>query len=52
MVTEIPPEKFAKTKIHAVKTPDEALALAKELNGGSLELRTTLLPYGANTLPK
>lgn len=30
----------------------EALALAKELNGGSLELRTTLLPHGANTLPK
>ena len=52
MVTDIPKEKFANTKIHAVKTLGEALALAKELNGGSLELRTTLLPHGANTLPK
>ena len=42
---------FAKTKIHITTTLDEALALAKKLNGGK-DLRATLLPHGANTLPK
>ena len=49
-VTDIPQEAFGTAKIHAVKTLDEALALARQLNGGK-DLRTTLLPHGANTLP-
>lgn len=50
-VTDIPQERFGTAKIHAVKTLDEALALARELNGGK-DLRATLMPHGANTLPK
>ena len=45
------PADFAKTSIHITKTLDEALALAKKLNNGC-DLRATLLPHGANTLPK
>lgn len=53
IVTSIPAEKFAKTKIHAVKTLDEALEVAKKLNGGSIDdMKVALLPHGANTLPK
>ncbi len=53
LVTSIPQEKLSKTKIHAVKTLDEALELAKKLNGGSIDnMKTALLPHGANTLPK
>ncbi len=49
-VTGIPQEQFGTAKIHAVKTLDEALELSRKLNGGK-DLRTTLLPHGANTLP-
>ena len=42
---------FGTAKIHVVKTLDEALALSRSLNGGQ-DLRVTLLPHGANTLPK
>ena len=53
LVTSIPKEKFSKTKIHAVKTLDEALEVAKKLNGGSIDdMKVALLPHGANTLPK
>lgn len=53
LVTSIPQEKFSKTKIHAVKTLDEALEVAKKLNGGSIDdMKVALLPHGANTLPK
>ena len=50
-VTGIPQEEFGTAKIHVVSTLDEALELARKLNGGR-DLRTTLLPHGANTLPK
>ena len=50
-VTGIPQEQFGTAKIHAVKTLDEALELSRQLNGGK-DLRATLLPHGANTLPK
>ena len=50
-VTGIPQEQFGTAKIHAVKTLDEALELSRKLNGGK-DLRATLLPHGANTLPK
>ena len=39
------------SRIHVVKTLDEALELSRRLNGGR-DLRATLLPHGANTLPK
>ena len=51
MVSAMDAADFAKTKIHITRTLDEALALAKELNNGS-NVRATLLPHGANTLPK
>ena len=35
----------------AVACLDEALELSRKLNGGK-DLRTTLMPHGANTLPK
>ena len=50
-VTGIPQEEFGTAKVHVVSTLDEALELARKLNGGR-DLRTTLLPHGANTLPK
>ena len=50
-VTNMAQEDFGHSKIHAVKTLDEALELSRKLNGGK-DLRTTLLPHGANTLPK
>lgn len=50
-VTDIPQEQFGTARIHTVKTLDEALALSRSLNGGE-DLRVTLLPHGANTLPK
>lgn len=49
-VTGIAQSEFGTSKIHAVSTLDEALALSRELNGGK-DLRTTLMPHGANTLP-
>ena len=51
MVCSMAAADFAKTRIHTVTTLDDALALAKKLNGGK-EMRATLLPHGANTLPK
>ena len=50
-VTGIPQEEFGSAKIHAVSTLDEALELSRKLNGGR-DLRATLMPHGANTLPK
>ncbi len=52
LVTSLPQEKFAQTKIHTAKTLDEALDIARRLNGGSVDgMRTALLPHGASTLP-
>lgn len=51
MVCSMAAADFAKTKIHIVTTLDDALVLAKKLNGGK-DVRATLLPHGANTLPK
>ena len=50
-VTDMDQAAFGTAKIHAVKTLDEALALSRQLNSGK-DLRATLLPHGANTLPK
>ena len=51
VVTEMEQADFGPSKIHAVKTLDQALELSRQLNGGK-DLRTTLMPHGANTLPK
>ena len=50
-VTDMAQEDFGTARIHVVKTLDEALELSRRLNGGR-DLRATLLPHGANTLPK
>ena len=51
VVTGMEQSDFGSAKIHAVKTLDQALALSRKLNGGK-DLRATLMPHGANTLPK
>ena len=50
-VTDMKQSDFGTAKIRVVKTLDEALELSRKLNGGK-DLRTTLMPHGANTLPK
>ena len=50
-VTDIPQSDFGTAKIHVVSTLDEALELARQYHGGKLP-RATLMPHGANTLPK
>ena len=50
-VTSMDQADFGTAKIHVVRTLDEALELSRQLNGGK-DLRATLLPHGANTLPK
>ena len=52
LVTDMNPDNFARTGIRAVKTLDEALKVAAALNGGSLDMKTILMPHGASTLPK
>ena len=51
VVTGMDQAAFGSAKIHAVKNLDEALELSRRLNGGR-DLRATLMPHGANTLPK
>ncbi len=52
LVTDIPAERFARTKIQAARTLDEALALAVQCNGGSLKvIKTILMPHGGSTFP-
>lgn len=52
LVTDMVAEDFSSTRIHAVKTLDEALVLAAQLHGGSLDgIPTALMPRGGSTLP-
>ena len=52
LVTDIPGEKFACTGIQVARTLNEALVLAAQHNGGSLEgVETTLMPHGGSTFP-
>lgn len=52
LVTDLPAERFARTKIQVAHTLDEALALADKCNGGSLDgMETTLMPHGGSTFP-
>ena len=48
LVSSMDPELFKKTKIHPVKTIDEAIELGKKLCGKE-HPRTYIMPYGANT---
>ena len=51
VVTDLPRERFARTRIQVARTLDEALALAAEANGGSLKgVETTLMPHGGQHL--
>ena len=52
LVTDLPSECFGRTKIQVARTLDEALALAAQCSGGSLEgVETTLMPHGGSTFP-
>lgn len=52
LVTDIPGQRFERTKIQVAQTLDEALALAAQCNGGSLDgVETVLMPYGGSTFP-
>lgn len=51
LVCGLPQSAFGTSGIHAVPTLDAALALSAQLNGRE-DLRTTLMPHGANTMPK
>ena len=52
LVTDIPADRFTRTKIKVARTLDEALAMAAAENGGSLEgVETTLMPHGGSTFP-
>lgn len=52
LVTDMAPDNFIRTDIKAVRTLDEALEAARTLNGGTLDMKTILMPHGASTLPK
>ena len=52
LVTDIPGERFGRTKIQVARTLDGALALAAQCNGGSLDgVETILMPHGGSTFP-
>lgn len=52
LVTDIPKERFGRTKIQVAQTLDEAMALAAQWNDGSLDgVETVLMPYGGSTFP-
>ena len=52
LVTDLPTQRFAHTRIQVASTLDKALALAARANGGTLAgLETTLIPHGGSTFP-
>lgn len=51
LVTDMDPELLSTTNIKVVNTIDKALDLAYKIKG-TKDLRTYMMPYGANTLPK
>ncbi|MBP7175877.1 MAG: nickel-dependent lactate racemase [Thermoclostridium sp.] len=52
LVTDFDATNFSKTKMHIVRTLDEALELAATLHGGSLNEDVCLMPNGSVTLPR
>lgn len=51
-VTDFDARNFSKTRMHIVRTLDEALALAARLRGESLNGDVCLMPNGSVTLPR
>ena len=52
LVTDLPTQRFAHTRIQVASTLDKALALAARANGGTLAgLETTLIPHSGSTFP-
>ncbi len=51
LVTQMPEEELATTNIKVVQSIDKALKLAYEIKG-TKNLKTYMMPYGANTFPK
>lgn len=52
LVTDLSGERFGRTKIQTARTLDEALALAAQYHGGSLDgVETILMPHGGSTFP-
>lgn len=51
-VTDLSPENFSKTRMHIVRTLDEALKLAAGMCGGDLCGDVCLIPNGSVTLPR
>ena len=52
LVTDMDAALFGKTKLHVCHTLDEALDMARHFLGQELDVRTTIMPHGASTLPK
>ncbi len=50
LVTEMDAQPFANSRIHVVRSIEEALSLAYSL-AGTTDQRVCLMPHGANTLP-
>lgn len=50
LVSSLAPESVSMANMHVVKTIDEALKMAYEIKGRNL--KTYLMPHGANTFPK
>ena len=51
-VTDLEASNFARTKMHIVRTLDEALELASKLSNSKLEGDVLLMPNGSVTLPR
>jgi len=52
VVSELDPARFSRTSLHIVPTLEDALELASDWFGGSLDgVDTALMPHGASTFP-
>lgn len=52
LITSMPKDWFKNTRIHVAATAEEALEIARRLNGGSLDgMPTAVLPGGGSVLP-
>lgn len=51
LISEIDPQCFVNTAVHAFSSFDKGLDCVKELCGGSLDTETILMCHGATTLP-
>lgn len=51
LLSDMKPDQLKGTGIHVVSSMDEALLKAAELNGGSLDMDTLIMPQGGTTFP-